>query len=201
MASGWQTAASAVGLFAGTNIDDLVVLSVLNVSRATGNRPRRWQIWAGQYLGMAILVAFSLLASRGLNLLNSGLIGLLGLIPLSLGGYRLISAIRARHSGAPGSRLGRPGLSGIVLLTVANGGDNIAAYTPVLSTESHAEIWLIIAVFAACTAVWCLLGAALVTHRRVTAAVQDWSHWVVPLAYICIGLWVLHKAGHLPTVR
>ena len=40
------TAAAAAALFAGTNVDDMVVLAVLSgSSRATG-RPRRWEIWA-----------------------------------------------------------------------------------------------------------------------------------------------------------
>ena len=42
------TAAAAAALFAGTNVDDMVVLAVLSgSSRATG-RPRQWEIWAGQ---------------------------------------------------------------------------------------------------------------------------------------------------------
>jgi cadmium resistance protein CadD (predicted permease) len=45
------TVGAAVVLFAGTNVDDLVVLTVLFLAgRATG-RPRPWQIWAGQYAG------------------------------------------------------------------------------------------------------------------------------------------------------
>ena len=60
------SAATAVALFAVTNVDDLVVLALLSAaSRATG-RPRRWEIWAGQYLGFAVLVGLSLAAGRGL---------------------------------------------------------------------------------------------------------------------------------------
>ncbi|WP_300613009.1 cadmium resistance transporter, partial [Trebonia sp.] len=81
--------AAAAGLFAGTNIDDLVVLSVLNASaRATG-RPRRRQIWAGQYAGMAVLVAVSLAAGRGLAAIPHGWLWLLALLPLGLGAVRL----------------------------------------------------------------------------------------------------------------
>jgi cadmium resistance protein CadD (predicted permease) len=183
VASTWQTATTAVGLFAGTNIDDIVVLSALNVSRTAVGRPSSRDIWGGQYLGMAVLVAVSLLASRGLNLVNSDWVGLLGIIPLSLGSHP--------------STVGVSGLPGVVALTAANGGDNIAAYTPVFGTQSNTEIWLTITTFAVCVAVWCLLGAALVTHRRVVAGVQSWGHWIVPVVYLAIGLWVLQKAGYL----
>ncbi len=38
-------AATASGLFADTNVDDMVVLAVLNVSSRAGGRPAAWQIW------------------------------------------------------------------------------------------------------------------------------------------------------------
>jgi cadmium resistance protein CadD (predicted permease) len=58
------TVAAAAALFAATNVDYMVVLAVLSgSSRATG-RPRRWEIWAGQYAGIAVLVAASMAAGR-----------------------------------------------------------------------------------------------------------------------------------------
>ena len=46
-----------VGIFAGTNIDDLLVLTVLFVS-ATAGRPHRWEIVTGQVLGFTVLLAW-----------------------------------------------------------------------------------------------------------------------------------------------
>lgn len=197
MATPWGTAVTAVGLFAGTNIDDIVVLSILNMSCAVDGRPRRGHIWAGQYLGMATLAVISLLASRGLNLINPHWVGLLGVIPLTLGIYRLATAIRPHDSRTPASATGVSGPLGVTLLTVANGADNVAAYTPVLATQSVGEIWLTLMIFAVCTAVWCLLGMALVSHQRVVSAVQRWGHWLIPPVYVTIGLWVLFKSGLL----
>ena len=85
-------AAAAAGLFAGTNIDDLVVLAVLNASSRAGGRPAAWQIWAGQYAGVTALVAFSLLASSGLRLVSESWLWILGLIPLGLGLGKLVIA-------------------------------------------------------------------------------------------------------------
>ena len=45
------TIGSAIGLFAATNIDDIVVLTVLFLASSRGN-PRPWQIIAGQYLSL-----------------------------------------------------------------------------------------------------------------------------------------------------
>src|ERR1700722_20361468 len=51
--------ATAAALFAGTNVDDVVVLSLLTASSRAGGRPRRWEIWVGQYAGFAVLVGLS----------------------------------------------------------------------------------------------------------------------------------------------
>lgn len=81
-------------MFAGTNVDDLVVLTVLFLSaRATG-RPRPWQIWSGQYAGIAVLVVVSALAALGLAAVPDRWVGLLGLVPIALGVKGLVTTIR-----------------------------------------------------------------------------------------------------------
>src|SRR5262249_17089033 len=76
------TIAAAAGVFAGTDIDDLVVLTVLFLAgRATG-RPRTRDIVVGQYLGIAALVAFSAAAAVGLLVVPDRWVGLIGLVPI-----------------------------------------------------------------------------------------------------------------------
>src|SRR5260370_29420367 len=101
---------AAAALFAGTNADDIVVLTVLNMSSRAGGRPRGWHIWTGQYAGFTILVAASLGAAAGLTLVPARWLWLLSLVPLGLGLHKLAAAIRAPRSGpsvppALGSRL------------------------------------------------------------------------------------------------
>jgi hypothetical protein len=61
----FAAAATASGPFAGTNVDDMVVLAVLNVSSRADGRPAAWQIRAGQNAAIAALVVISLLAALG----------------------------------------------------------------------------------------------------------------------------------------
>jgi cadmium resistance protein CadD (predicted permease) len=186
------TAGAAAGLFAATNIDDMVVLAVLNASSRAGGRPKRWHIWAGQYTGVAALVIVSLAAGRGLTLVPERWIWLLG-----LGIRKLVIAIRAHRSGGQAPTAAANGLPGVIAITIANGGDNLAAYTPVLATISTGATAVTIAVFAAGVALWCLAGSWSVSHHNITQAIQRWGHWIVPAVYILIGLYILHKAGAL----
>ena len=120
-------AGAAAGLFAVTNVDDLVVLAVLSASSRAGGRPERWQIWAGQYAGIAVLVAVSVAAGRGLTLIPERWIWLLGLLPLGLGASKLIIAIRTRRRAGQAVVPAVGSLPGVAGITIANGGDNLAA--------------------------------------------------------------------------
>jgi len=182
--------ATAAGVFAGTNVDDLIVLTVLFLAARASGRPRPWQIWAGQYAGIAVLVAVSVLAALGLALVPDRWVPLLGLVPVALGVRGLIGAVRR----SPGDDEA-PAVAGNALavagVTIANGADNIAVYTPVFRTIGPAGSVLTIAVFAVLVAVWCLASSWLGSHRRVIALVERYGHWLVPLVFIAIGAVIL----------
>jgi cadmium resistance protein CadD (predicted permease) len=188
---------TAAVLFAATNIDDIVVLTVLSISsRATG-QPRPWHIWAGQYAGLAVLVGASLAAAAGLALVPLHWLWLLGLVPLGLGLAKLATAIRAHRSGHRASPAAVTGLAGVIGLTIANGGDNLSVYIPVFRTSSAAQIAVIIAVFLVAVALYCLASIRFTGHRAVVQAVQRCGEWVVPVVFILIGFYIFYKTGAL----
>jgi len=193
----FATAATAAGLFAGTNIDDMVVLAVLNASSRADGRPAAWQIWAGQYAGIAALVAISLLACVWLSLVPESWLWILGLIPLGLGLRKLVIAIRAHRAGQQASPAVATGLTGVIGITIANGGDNLAAYTPVFRTMSGNHIAVTIAVFVIGVVLWCLAGFWLVSHHKITEVIERWGQWIVPAVYILIGLYIFQREGIL----
>ena len=188
---------TAAVLFAVTNADDILVLTVLNASSRAGGSPRRWQIWAGQYTGFALLVAVSVAAAAGLALVPVQWLWLLGLLPLGLGLGKLAAAIRARRSGRYVSPAVATGLTGVIGLTVANGGDNIAVYTPVFRTSGVTESAIIIAVFMAGVALYCLASSGFAGWSAVTQAMQRWGQWAVPAVFIGLGFYIFYKTGAL----
>jgi cadmium resistance protein CadD (predicted permease) len=192
------SAATAVALFAGTNVDDLVVLALLNAASAPAGRPRRWEIWVGQYLGFAALVGLSLAAGRGLSLLPARWLWLLALIPFTLGVVTLIRVIGAVKRGERPAPPSAGGLLGVAALTIVDGADNLAAYTPVFATAGGGQIVVTLAVFAVGVAVWCLAGSLLVRHERVISVLGRHGHWILPVAFILIGLYTLNQTAHVP---
>jgi cadmium resistance protein CadD (predicted permease) len=188
---------TAAVLFAATNIDDVVVLTVLSISSRASGQPRRWQIWAGQYAGFAVLIAASLAAAAGLDLVPLHWLWLLGLLPLGLGLGKLAVAIRATRAGRRASPAAVSGLTGVIGLTIVNGGDNLSAYIPVFRTSSAATIVVIIAVFLAGVGLYCLASIRLAGHQSVIHAVQRWGQWIVPVVFILIGFYIFYKTGAL----
>jgi cadmium resistance protein CadD (predicted permease) len=211
------SAATAVALFAATNVDDLVVLALLSAASRASGRPRRWEIWAGQYLGFATLVGLSLAAGRGLSVVPSRYLWLLALIPLAVGVVTLLAAIRSaphppwsHHPPAAAGLPGTPavaglfsargfswaaGAAGVATLTVVDGADNLAAYTPVFATADAGRIAVTLAVFAVGVALWCAAGALLTRYRRITDTVQLYGRWILPAAFILIALYTLHATN------
>jgi cadmium resistance transport/sequestration family protein len=181
------TVAAAAGVFAGTNVDDLVVLTVLFLaSRATG-RPTPWQIWTGQYAGIATLVTISAVAAAGLTIVPDQWVGLLGLVPFGLGVRALVHTIRSHNTGQTRDTPVADTWLGVAGVTIANGADNISVYTPMFRTIGVGNSLLTVAVFAALVALWCLASTWLASHKKVIAVVERYGQWIVPAVFMLIG--------------
>ncbi|AVT34828.1 cadmium transporter [Plantactinospora sp. BC1] len=191
------TLLAAVGLFAGTNVDDIIVLTVLFLSARAAGRPRPWQIWVGQYAGIAVLVLVSAVAALGLTIVPDRWVGLLGLVPFALGVRGLVPALRARGEVEAPSPVVSTGLFSVIGVTVANGADNLSVYTPTFRTIGVADSLLTVAVFAVGVAAWCLAGSWLGSHQRVVDLVRRFGHWIVPVVFMLIGTVIVVESGVL----
>ncbi|MEV4627561.1 cadmium resistance transporter [Micromonospora sp. NPDC049523] len=196
-----STLLTAVGVFAGTNVDDIIVLTVLFLSARANGSPKVWQVWTGQYAGIGVLVAVSAVAALGLTIVPDEWVGLLGLLPFALGVSGLIAAVRARGQDEPPGAAVATGLVSVAGVTIANGADNISVYTPLFRTVGLADSLVTVVVFAALTAVWCLVGSWLGSHRQVIAIVQRYGHWIVPGVFMVIGAAIVIESGVIGHLR
>jgi cadmium resistance protein CadD (predicted permease) len=195
-----KTIATAAVMFTATNIDDAVVLTMLNVASRSTGAPKRWHIWAGQYLGIGLMVIVALLAALGLAFVPLQWVGLLGLIPLARGIGMLVASLRAQRAGDPEPPVLAGGLLSVVAVTFANGGDNIALYTAAFRIMGPADTAVTIAVFALGVAVWCLAALLLVFHQRLLGLLQRLSRWILPAVFILLGLYILQRSGLLAVI-
>jgi cadmium resistance protein CadD (predicted permease) len=181
--------ALAVILFASTDVDDIFVL----IAFFADSRLRPAQIVIGQFLGIYALFAASLVLSWAALVIPKEYVGLLGLAPIALGVIKLADLSSEEPSPTIGASFG--GVVSIAATTMANGGDNIAAYAPVFATRGGWDIAIVALVFAPMVCLWLALAHWLVNHRAVSALIGRYGHWAVPAALILIGLSILYKAG------
>lgn len=195
------TVVNAVGLFVATNLDDIVVLTVLFGASARGGA-RGWSIVAGQYLGFIVLVILSAVAALGLTIVSDSWVGLLGLVPMAIGVLALVRTIRNTSEGGEDQTvLNAGGILGVAGITFANGGDNIAIYTPVFRTMSMLQATTTIVVFLIMVALWCGISRLVGTRDTVVDGLEKIEGWLVPAVFIGLGLYILISAGTLEHVR
>lgn len=190
-------AGQAVGMFAVTNVDDIVVLAVL-FGRTAGRRGAAARVLAGQYLGFAAILAVSVAGALGAGLLPETVIPYLGLLPLVLGLRAAWRVWRERH-GADGAEPAGTGdgptMPAVAAVTFAGGGDNIGVYVPVFATAGTGGLVVFVVVFLVLVAVWCVVGRFLATRPVVARALARWGHIVLPMVLIGIGLLILVEGG------
>jgi cadmium resistance protein CadD (predicted permease) len=185
-------AVTAVALFSGTNVDDMLLISLFSAhTRSSNARLKQWHIWAGQYLGFGALIVASALVGRGLALAPEHWLWVLALIPLGIGVFTLAKALITRSHGEESHPPPPNGALGVAMITIIDGADDLAAYTPFFATAGFERIWVTCLMFVFCVAAWCIVGATLTRHPKVTDAIDDNDWWILPVAFIFIGIYVL----------
>ena len=181
-----MTALLLTGLVAyvSTNLDNLALLSLLFADRATPARA----VAAGEALGMAALIAVSVLLAFLARQAPGPFIPLLGLVPLGIG----LSKLRGRTALlVTPARTSRPvSTAGVAALTVANGGDNVSVYAPLFAHDSGAVPFYAV-LFMVLSAVWCSAGFVLTRNPWVGARLSAAGAAVLPFVLIGVGAWVL----------
>ncbi|WP_370946228.1 cadmium resistance transporter [Amycolatopsis sp. cg5] len=176
--------AQAVGMFAVTNIDDIVLLALF-----FSGASRPWPVVVGQYLGFAGILALSIIGALGAGLLPPAVLPYLGLLPLLLGLRAGWKAWRDRDE--PEASVSGPSLLTVAAVTFANGGDNIGVYVPVFATAGRAGLVVFSVVFLVLVGVWCALGRFFATRPAVARGLSRWGHVVLPVVLIAIGVLIL----------
>ncbi|MDX3107167.1 cadmium resistance transporter [Nonomuraea angiospora] len=183
----------AAGLFAVTNIDDIVILALF-FAQGSGHL----RIVLGQYIGFAGILVVAVAAAFGATFLPESAVPYLGLLPLALGLKAAWQVWRDRAGGDeddPPARSGGPKALEVAAVTFANGGDNIGVYVPVFATSGTSGMTVYVIVFLILVAVWCLAGRFFATRPLIARALSRWGHILLPVVLIGLGVVILVEGG------
>jgi cadmium resistance protein CadD (predicted permease) len=191
MSPWWADLITGVLVFTATNIDDVFLLLAFFGDR----RYRTSAVVAGQYVGIAVLIGVSLIASLLSLIVRPEWLGLLGVIPIALGLRHWFNE-EEDDDEVPPAATGST-LLAVASITIANGGDNVGVYTPLFASLQAVEIATICMVFAIMTGLWCGIAIRLLQHPSWGAPIRRYSARLLPWILIALGCWILIDMGTL----
>jgi len=181
----------AIAAFVATHIDEALVL----VAFFTDPRLERADVFVGQFLGMSVIVAISLMLALLSLAIPDRYVDYLGLLPILIG---VKSLWLARHPEkdpwCPTTPLDARGpMSSVALVTLSHGGDNVAVYVPLFARHTIPQILVICAIFAAMTGLWWHYGKLLVSRPEIGESIRRWGRVTAPFVLIVIGIYLLFR--------
>lgn len=218
MTNVFQAVISGIAAFAATNIDDLFLL-MLYFSRANNEPHRERSIVLGQYLGFSLLVFISVVGYLGSLLIPRHYLGWLGLFPILLGIWELLSVGKAEKQGGEqaGHDVQSPAspkfswfklpkwvnrqTASIAVITVANGSDNLAVYIPLFATGQITAMLIIIAVLLVMVRIWCFIADWLAENPVTARPLRRYGRLLMPFVLMGLGLMILVENGALEIIK
>ncbi|MEH1893212.1 MAG: cadmium resistance transporter [Nostoc sp.] len=198
--SGLVTAiTTGITAFSATNIDDIVILTLLFSQINKTFRSRH--ILAGQYLGFAALIIASLPGFFGGLIIPQDWIRLLGLMPIIIGMSSLLkreedSSEEAEEESEPycpsiiASFLS-PQTCNVAAIAFANGSDNISVYVPLFANSELDSLLVILGVFFSLVGVWCYAAYKLTYLPAIAQFLTENGNTFVPCILIGMGIFIV----------
>lgn len=204
-----------------TTFDDNIYLAMF-FSR-TNHQFRPLHIVVGECLGFSLLILISLSGFLIGRVVDSAWLGLLGLLPISIGVNTLLARQgRSEPSASPHGRTAggeavslsqqRPGQDRhrqltllralrerrtyqVSAVSIANGGNNIAIYIPLFASSSLPRLAVILMVCYAAIGLWCFNSWFLIRQPHTAIVMSRCIARVVPFVLIALGLSILMRNG------
>ncbi len=174
------------------------------------NRFNRRHIIIGQYVGFSALILASLLGFFGGSLLPRNYIGLLGLIPITIGLSGLLNQQEDTSMEAEAqTELNRDAIASFVspqtytvaVITIANGGDNLGVYVPLFASRDFATLVVIIGIFLLLVGVWCYAAYKLTNQMAIASVLTGYGNTLVPFILIGLGAFIILESNALSLIK
>lgn len=193
-----ETIVATVMSYIGTNVDDIFINTIFFTQAETKQDIR--SVVIGKYLGIGGLVLLSLIGAFGLQFIPQQYIGFLGLIPIALGVKEWISYLKSKKTYDADDSEEKVDTSkglvfNVVLVTMANGADNIGVYIPLFTGYTFIQMAIVVAVFGLMIALWCLLSKKLSDLPFLRSFLMKYKHIIVPVVFFVLGIYIISKSG------
>jgi cadmium resistance protein CadD (predicted permease) len=185
-----------ISAFVSTNIDDIFLLIVFF---SNSLKYSKYKVVIGQYIGIGLLIAISIIASFISLVIPSFLIGFMGFIPITIGIKKLTVYYKKKKETDTNSTKYKFTKNGSALsflsvaaVTFSNGGDNIGIYTPLFASNNIiGQIVILVILFLIMTAVWCIIGYYLGNHSFLADHIRRIGHLILPFVLIALGIYIM----------
>jgi cadmium resistance transport/sequestration family protein len=199
---------TGITAFTATNLDDLVILTLL-FSQVDATF-RRQHIVIGQYLGFGVLVIASLAGFLGGLVLPAHWIGLLGLVPIVIGLNRLLNPESEESSemqeetalsnSSSFTSFLSPQSYSVAAITIANGSDNVGIYMPLFANSAPESLLVMIGVFLLLVGVWCYVTYKLTCQPAIADLLTRYGNSLVPFVLIGLGVFIVLDSASLTPI-
>uniref|UniRef100_A0A0D2Y342 Cadmium resistance transporter n=1 Tax=Fusarium oxysporum (strain Fo5176) TaxID=660025 RepID=A0A0D2Y342_FUSOF len=180
-----QAIGTACATFAITNVDDIFVLVAFFAEATTSRSLTPVKIAIGQYVGFTVIVAVSMIGFGASLLIPAEPIGFLGLLPILLGMWWILSYIFSKDEDEEESldqelttTDGFKSVFKVASITVMNGADNISTYIPLFAEAKAGELAIYIVVY------YIMLG--------------KYARRLVPFLYVGLGIFIIVNSECYP---
>ncbi|MBF2005801.1 MAG: cadmium resistance transporter [Chlorogloeopsis fritschii C42_A2020_084] len=209
----WLTGTLIIGISAAfaTTFDDNIYLTAFFGKVNHIFRPKH--IIVGEFVGFTALVFASLPGFFGGLILPESWIGLLGILPISIGIINLMSrnddgdtiqdvsigfshAVKSRRrKKSLWATLRDPHTYRVSAVTIANGGNNIGIYVPLFASSNLPSLGVILCVCYLTVGLWCFLSYNLTRNPLMAPLLARYGRKVFPIVLIWLGFSIMMKSG------
>ena len=183
------------GAYIGTNLDNLILLVALH--QRYEKHPR--VVTAGYFAGMLLIGVICLVIGEAGELIPVSYLGLLGVIPISIGSLALIQLFRKNKSSDSAgvvAGIGAYATFATVLMTqLSNGADSIITFSVLLADSKDTSDYMIMPTFLAMVGVFACLAVYSLKHRRLSEFLSRYGSYLTPFILILVGIYILSNTA------
>ena len=188
-----ESVVTLVGLttiaFVATNLDNLILL----VTWLLDAGARKSNVLIGLASSMTIIMLVAYCVGWVADAAAGGYLdylGYLGVVPLTLGVFKLTQVVRGQASGVTVPQAPLAAL-GYTTTQLANGGDTIAVFAPLLADTQQRLDWLMLATVAVLVGIWFGVAQWLASQAHRLPFLEKYAEMITALVMIVVGFYIL----------